>query len=354
MGKWAIIFGGCWWLLHEQVAATTNAAMGNVGTTQAMANPVATTAMVVDPMAGYTKMDSPSGACRANPTSGGRDRTRHEVTLVSSAEECGKFCNHIKPCWGFEFDIRPEILSPSAEDYGNCEIWDKMEIAPGNTFTSTIHVCYKKTTNPGNTVDQPTVSADFNITNLNFTAMESNQTFLASLAAELALVIDPYLTPAVMKVVSSASNPMVKKLGSDLMVRMVFTPNGTTTSAEVHNYVRLFSSQKKRVHNGWNVALTQTNDAGLPEAIAGYFEGLTGMTLGTPQVTMEMVTLTPLAVALQGQALAFGGNNPGGNNPGGNNPGGGNPGGSTTVRTTSSGYASVPLLFLVLLCLPKI
>lgn len=347
MGKWAIIFGGCWWLLHEQVAATTNAAMGNVGTTQAMANPVATTAAVVDPMAGYTQMGGANTACRANPPSsaGGRDRAEHEVTHTSSAEECAKFCNVIKPCWGFEFD-GASSHSISSADYGNCEIWDKMAVE--NQASVANFVCYKKTTNPTGTVDQPTVSADFNITNLNFTAMESNETFLASLAAELALVVDPYLTPAVMKVVSSASNPMVKKLGSDLMVRLVFTPNSSSNSAEVHNYVRLFSSQKKKVHAAWGNSITTTTDPGLPEAIANYFMGLAGMTLGTPQVTMETVTLTPLAVALQGQALAFSGNNPGGNNPGGGNTG------STTKMTTSSGYASVPLLFLVLLCLPKI
>merc|ERR550532_3542967 len=205
--------------------------------------------MVVDPMAGYTKMESPSGACRASGSFvNGRDRTRHEVTMVSSAEECGKFCNIIKPCWGFEFDTSVSHSDPTAADFGNCEIWDKMEV--DHTFGSGIHVCYKKTTNPGNTIDQPTVSADFNITNLNFSAMESNSTLLTSLAAELALVIDPYLTPTVMSLVSSASSPLVKKLGSDLMVRLVFTPNGSTSSAEVHNYVRLFSSQKKRVHSG--------------------------------------------------------------------------------------------------------
>lgn len=365
MGKWAILLGGCWWLLRKQVAATTNAAVtnaavGNVGTTQAMADATATTAMVVNPLADYTPMGSPHGACRTTPrSSSGRVEAEHAITSVSNAEECAKFCNHIKPCWGFEFDPRPQHFQPGAKDYGNCEIWKKKI---GEATSDQTYRCYKKTVDPNVTVvEMPTVSADFKITNLNLTAMLSNSTLLVSLATEMFPIVNAYLNTTVMSVIPSASNPEVKISGSDLMLRFVFTPVNDTHSARLHNYVRLLGSPKKKVHGGFNLDVVfQDPEAGLPETIASYFQGLTDIVVGQVVVTMEKATLTPLAGALQGQALAAfggnnpGGNNPGGNNPGGNNPGGGNPGGSTTKRSASSGYACVPLLFLVLLCLPKI
>merc|ERR1712012_720746 len=97
-------------------------------------------------------------------------------------------------------------------------------------------------------------------------------------------------------------------------------------SARLHNYVRILKDPKKRVHTGFDKAITQTAEAGLTEAIASYFQGLSQITLGQVAVTLEKATLTPLAGALQGQPSA-------GNNPvGTTNPGGGNP--STNPSTT--------------------